>query len=78
MKITRNKIYEIGEIAKEEKSKSDGFETGVAEKTEECAWCGKVIHQYVSCYYGGQRVGNVIICKKCGDKGSALEVMKKV
>ena len=58
---------------KEEKSKSDGFETGVAEKTEECAWCGKVIHQYVSCYYGGQRVGNVIICKKCGDKSSALE-----
>ena len=56
---------------------TDGFEEGLTQKTEECAWCGKVIHPYVRCYYGGQRVGSVIICKKCGDKASAEEDLAK-
>ena len=57
--------------------KTDGFGRDLAQKSEDCAWCGKVIHQYVSCYYGGQRVGNVIICKECGDKASAEEDLAK-
>ena len=41
---------------------------------QKCVWCGKIIHQYVvGCYYGGQRVGNVIICKKCDGNASRLE-----
>ena len=55
-------------------TKTDGFEEGLAQKTEKCVWCGKIIHQYVvGCYYGGQRVGNVIICKKCDNNASRLE-----
>ena len=61
---------------KEEK-KTDGFTQGLAEKSEECGWCGKVIRQYIGCYYGGGRVGNVVICKKCGDKASAEEDLAK-
>ena len=55
------------------RGKNDGFTEGLTEKSERCDWCGKIIHQYVRCYYGGDRVGNVIICGFCGDKASALE-----
>ena len=58
---------------KEEKHTSDGFESGLTQKSEDCDWCSKVIRPYVNCYYGGKRVGNVIICKDCGDKASAEE-----
>ena len=61
------------EQQKKHTQKTDGFESGLTQKSEECAWCGKMIRPYVSCYYGGKRVGNVIICKKCGDKAKAEE-----
>ena len=56
---------------------NDGFESGLAQKSEQCDWCDKKIRQYVSCYYGGKRVGNVIICKECGDRASAEEDLAK-
>jgi hypothetical protein len=58
-------------------TRTDGFEKGLTEQTEMCAWCGGNIPPYCSCYYGGQRVGNVIICKNCGDRASAEEDLAK-
>lgn len=56
-----------------EESKNDGFSEGLTKQSEDCAWCNKTIRQYIRCYYGGKRVGNVIICAECGDKASSEE-----
>jgi len=52
---------------------SDGFQRGTTKDTTQCARCGGNIPPYCACYYGGKRVGNVTICKNCGEEGERLE-----